>query len=117
MENIDTTRWVVTVSYILTAIIGIAISIPLWLGKVAPNGSMGFRTQATLADPQIWYRVNTRMGLEMLILNIVLGVAAIILHNTIAQKNPTLSAIFLTGGLVAGYGYIAVHGWYLSTHV
>jgi hypothetical protein len=44
--------------YFCGGILLILISIPLLLEKVRPNPVYGFRIQATLNDPTVWYAVN-----------------------------------------------------------
>jgi hypothetical protein len=38
------------------------IAIPMIAGKIPPNPLYGFRTRATLNDPELWYRVNSYSG-------------------------------------------------------
>ncbi|HEX8877131.1 MAG TPA: SdpI family protein [Phycisphaerales bacterium] len=55
--------WIVfAASALFLALLGV----PLARGRVAPNGLYGFRVQATLDDPAIWYPVNRLSGLWLL---------------------------------------------------
>jgi uncharacterized membrane protein len=54
----------------------IVASIPMALGRVAPNHWYGFRTPKTLSSPEIWYPANRASGWWM-----VLGGALTILAN------------------------------------
>lgn len=58
-----TTRISLTLANLVLA----AVSIPLILGRVPPNGSYGFRTRLTLSSPDIWYRANAFSGWALLI--------------------------------------------------
>jgi uncharacterized membrane protein len=53
------------------------ISIPLILRRVPPNSLYGFRTPRTLADRDLWFRVNHFAGWALLIAS--MGSAALIL--------------------------------------
>lgn len=50
--------------------------LPLWLQKVPPNRVFGFRTQATLDNPALWYRVNRVLGQDMVLAGIGISLAA-----------------------------------------
>jgi|GEM_PF-5830832 len=52
--------------YMIPAILLIA-GLPLALKRIKPNGIYGFRTSDTLADPNVWYSVNTIGGISFLI--------------------------------------------------
>jgi uncharacterized membrane protein len=52
------------------------VSVPLILKLVPPNGAYGFRTQQTLADPELWFRANRFAGCALFIAS---GVSAIVL--------------------------------------
>jgi hypothetical protein len=44
--------------YLIGGIVLALISLPLIAGKVKPNPFYGFRVQATLEDPELWYPIN-----------------------------------------------------------
>jgi SdpI/YfhL protein family len=48
-----------------------AVSVPLILKLVPPNGLYGFRTRQTLANPDIWYRANRFAGCALFIASAV----------------------------------------------
>ena len=50
--------------------------LPLWLQRVPTNSVVGFRTQATLDNPALWYRVNRALGQDMVVAGVVISVAA-----------------------------------------
>lgn len=114
MKDVQLVRWIISGSFLLTAAIGIALSIPLWLGKIPPNRVTGFRVEATLADPVLWYKVNTALGLDMLILNFILLTTTVLLHFTISTKYPSYASLILVGIIILGYAAISLHGWYLT---
>jgi uncharacterized membrane protein len=50
------------------------IAVPLILRRVPPNSLYGFRTPRTLADRNLWFRVNHFAGWALLIASIVSAV-------------------------------------------
>lgn len=40
----------------------ILFGLPMMRGEIEPNDFMGCRTRKTKSDPEIWYRVNARVG-------------------------------------------------------
>jgi len=51
----------------VTAIVFIAMSIPLIMGKVPPNGMFGVRVRKTIENEELWYRANAYFGKDFLI--------------------------------------------------
>ena len=58
--------------YIGGALLLLALSIPLLLGMVPPNGLYGFRVEKTMSDATIWYAANKVLGADLLIASLVL---------------------------------------------
>lgn len=114
MDNANAARWIITGSFLITSIVGIALTWPLWQGKVPPNSITGFRTAKTLADPQLWYQVNTAAGRSLVMLNAVLLIATAILHFTLTKERPGLAALILTGTLVIGAILVVVQGYLMT---
>jgi len=44
-----------------------AATVPLMLNLVPPNGAYGFRTRETLADSEVWFRVNRFAGCALFV--------------------------------------------------
>jgi len=57
-----------------------ALSIPLILGKIPPNGLYGFRVPQTINNPDLWYPVNTYAGWHLLVTGVVSTLVAFILY-------------------------------------
>jgi uncharacterized membrane protein len=51
--------WIMEVS---TALLLIALCVPLIRGKIGPNPWYGFRVKRTLENPTVWYKANTDAG-------------------------------------------------------
>ena len=54
-----------------------AISVPLILGKIPPNGLYGFRVKKTMENPDIWYPVNAYGGKWLLVASLCMVSAAV----------------------------------------
>ena len=52
--------------FLASPAITILVSVPMLLGLVPPNGVYGFRTQASMASPEVWYASN-RLAAQYLI--------------------------------------------------
>lgn len=51
----------------LLSVVVMAISLPLILRRIPPNGFYGFRTPRTLANPHLWYGANAFTGWALLL--------------------------------------------------
>ncbi|MFA5863612.1 MAG: SdpI family protein [Phycisphaerae bacterium] len=45
----------------------VILGVPLFLEKIPPNGLYGFRTEKTLSNPEIWYKVNKYSARDLII--------------------------------------------------
>ncbi|NTV37014.1 MAG: SdpI family protein [Anaerolineaceae bacterium] len=70
----------IMVMYIASGILLSALSIPLILRKIKPNGLYGFRVKQTLEDPTLWYAVNTYAGKRLFVAGICTSFTAAILY-------------------------------------
>ena len=70
------TTLVSALAYALPALT-ILLGIPLMLEWVPPNRFYGYRTQATLASPELWYATNRATGIALLIAG-ALGLAGVV---------------------------------------
>lgn len=99
------------VAFALAGLLAI-IATPLALRLIGPNAWYGFRTPATLADPDLWYSANAFAG-RALLAAAVLSVALIwlrpawfefgVLTNLMALALPSL------GALIASFAYLRSH--------
>jgi len=76
--------------FIFQGLLFIILGIPLWLGKIAPNGIYGFRTGKTLSDPRIWYAVNRVCGIDFCIAGSVIISGSLLLHIILASYDPSI---------------------------
>lgn len=53
--------------FILTALVLMGVSVPLYLEKVKPNRLYGFRTPRTVHDERVWYPTNKVFARNMLL--------------------------------------------------
>lgn len=63
---------------VFLSIVIVALSIPLILRWVPPNGFYGFRVRRTLDDPTLWYAANAFAGWALLVSGVASGVFAMI---------------------------------------
>ena len=85
----------------------VAISIPLILGMVPPNGVYGFRTSFTRSSTEVWYSANAFMGWAMLVAAVTSAGAVAALPAT--AKRWLLLVTFLApllGAVVASFIYL-----------
>lgn len=66
-------------SVVVTGLIISGLSIPLILGKVAPNGLYGVRTAKTMRSPQAWYAGNVFGGKALLVAGITTIVVGVLI--------------------------------------
>ncbi|MEO8564282.1 MAG: SdpI family protein [bacterium] len=87
-----------------SAVLLIALAVPLWMRRVPPNRFYGVRTRAALADETRWYDVNARCGQDLLVAGVVLLVAIVVIDAIGARWAPELrtlaSAMVLVVALV-----------------
>jgi hypothetical protein len=68
---------IIFVLFLLNSCLLVGIGIPLGMGVVRPNPLYGFRTQATLRDPAVWYGVNRVAGFWLAATGVTVAVVAI----------------------------------------
>jgi uncharacterized membrane protein len=77
-----------------TSLVLALIAIPMALGKVEPNPWYGFRTRATLENPELWYKVNRYSGWWLLIVGIVSFCLSLILFPIFYPDISTYSTVY-----------------------
>jgi uncharacterized membrane protein len=83
------------------------LAVPMIAGKVPPNPIYGFRTPATLSDPDLWYAVNRRAGWWFLAGGLVNAIAALVLYQIPGLSVDAYALLVLAViviGLAAGIG-------------
>jgi uncharacterized membrane protein len=68
---------VLMATFVISGLVLAAVSVPLILGRIPPNGLYGFRVRKTMEHPEIWYPVNTFGGKWLLLASLVLVLAAV----------------------------------------
>ena len=74
-----TTNSLLPIIFVFVGVLFVLLSIPLMLEKIPLNGLYGFRTENTLSDPEIWYRVNKDFGYKFAYAGVISIVCNIIL--------------------------------------
>ncbi len=105
-----------TLLFIATGALMIALAIPLMRRRVKPNSLYGLRIPATFADDWVWYEANARSGRDLLILGSVLVATALTLF-IIPGVTPDLLAGVSAAVAVVGAVICAVAGWRRATRL
>jgi hypothetical protein len=71
---------ILLILFVCSGLVLVGLSIPLIMGKIAPNPWYGFRVKRTLSDPAVWYAVNAYSAKWLLAVGIVNVVAAVVLY-------------------------------------
>jgi uncharacterized membrane protein len=105
-----------TLLFIATGVVMIALAIPLMRRRVKPNSIYGLRIPATFADEWVWYEANARSGRDLMVLGFLLIATPIILA-LIPGVTPDLLAGISSAVAVAGAIVCAVVGWRRATRL
>ena len=70
------------------------IAAPMIAGLVPPNPWYGFRTRATLENPEIWYKVNRHSGQRLLAAGLLSFFAALALYPLCAPSEDLYALLF-----------------------
>jgi hypothetical protein len=62
--------------FLLSGVLLMALSVPMILRKIPPNGLYGFRVKRTMENPDIWYPVNAYSGKWLLAIGLVMVLAS-----------------------------------------
>jgi hypothetical protein len=63
--------------FLCSGLLVTALSVPMILGKIPPNGLYGFRVKKTMENPEIWYPVNAYSGKWLLATSLMMILAAV----------------------------------------
>jgi len=85
--------------------------IPFAMNRVKPNMWSGFRTERTLADPKVWYRVNRDMGLDLMGLGVVYAICIAVTYAFREMLGFNMIWIANLAVLFGGLGWMVYHGF------
>lgn len=88
------------VMFLISGMILVALSIPMIMGKVAPNAIYGFRVPDTMNNPKIWYAVNAYSGKWLLITGLIFMAICILAFKIPGISVDTYSLICMVGFFV-----------------
>ncbi len=71
---------VLLVLYVAAGVLLAILSIPMMLRRLPPNALYGFRVRQTLADPDLWYKLNEHAGKRLFVSGLAIAVGAIIFY-------------------------------------
>lgn len=92
----------VYVALLICAGVGItlvAMSFPMAMQKIKPNGWYGFRTPKTLSNETIWYEANRVAGIDLLLagwLTVIASVALFLFSGFLSEKQTIITLITVT---------------------
>ena len=91
----------------------VLLSLPLYFEKIPPNGLYGFRVEATLKDPKLWYAVNRFSAKRQSAAGLALAATALVLFNVpyISEDTYALGCLLVFAvvfiiGLVQSFRYM-----------
>ncbi len=79
----NTSSIVVSISLVFIGIVGVAVAIPMLLGKIPRNNFYGFRTKLTLSSDKIWYSTNRFSAIALIywaVFNLLIGIGSFWFH-------------------------------------
>jgi hypothetical protein len=100
-EKPEPISWWTVFAFALLGFLFVGTGIPLILEKVAPNPWYGFRVQATLENPAVWYPANRYLGKCLLGFGLFVIVTAVGL-SFVPDINPGVYFFSCAGALVVG---------------
>jgi uncharacterized membrane protein len=95
------------VLFIAMGLLMIILGIPMLQGRVKPNNWYGFRTRATLDNPDIWYPANAYAGRLLVWLGVVSALASLLLA-LIPGISKDAYVLLVTGVLMLGLLVVVV---------
>jgi uncharacterized membrane protein len=80
--------------FVGTSLLLTLLAIPMVAGKIPPNPWYGFRTRASLEDPELWYKVNRYSGRWLLVIGVLGAVVALALYPLCAPGGETYATLY-----------------------
>jgi len=90
-------------------IILIVLAGPLLFRRVPPNGLYGFRTPSTLRDERLWYDVNAKSAVDLLIVG--LGLLGLTISHALEVVSDDLFPVVAIAWVTVGVLWSAFHGF------
>jgi hypothetical protein len=100
-EQPEPISWWSVFAFVLMGVLFAGSGIPLMLQRVPPNPWYGFRVQATLENPAVWYPANRYLGKCLLAFGLFVMVTAVGL-SFVPGINPLIYHFSFVGALVMG---------------
>ncbi len=100
-KELNRISWGSLLPFAFIGFLGVGSGIPLILQKVPPNPWYGFRVQATLENPAVWYPANRYLGKCLLAFGLFMMVTAVGL-SLVPGINPLIYFLSCVGALVVG---------------
>jgi hypothetical protein len=100
-DGLNQISWWSVLAFVLTGFVFAGSAIPLILQRVPPNPWYGFRVQATLENPAVWYPVNRCLGKCLFVCGLFVIVTSVGL-SFVPGINPLAYAFSCVGALAVG---------------
>ena len=101
----------IILSFAAIGVLFMVLGLPLKQGAIPPNRWYGFRTRKTLADEEIWYKVNRIAGIDMIRGGAALTAAALVLLALRKTLTLEIAAAILVIVMLAVVIWMAIHGF------
>jgi SdpI/YfhL protein family len=98
-EQPEPISWWTVLAFAIIGFLGVGSGIPLILQRVPPNPWYGFRVQATLENPAVWYPANRYLGKCLLGFGLFMMVTSVGL-SLVPGINPLVYTLSCVGALV-----------------
>ncbi len=86
----------------------IGLAIPLVLEKIPPNRWYGFRTSDTLADTELWYKVNRYAGRDLIVYGIYWIASGLVINRL--NLEPPYGLLIWAGLIWVGMMVVVIRG-------
>ena len=94
-------------TYLIVSLVMVLVSVPLIRRLIKPNLFYGYRMPLTLANPDVWYKVNAFFGRLLAGTGVIVALAAVVLYllgGIDAKDYATDCAVVLLIGLFVSLG-------------
>ena len=90
-------------------VILIVLAGPLLFRRVRPNGLYGFRTPSTIRDERLWYDVNAKTAVDLLVVG--LGLLGLTTAHVLEALPENLFPVVAIAWVTVGVIWSALHGF------
>jgi len=100
--------------FIAIGILFMGLGLPLFLGKVSPNGLYGMRTAKTMSNPEIWYAANRSTGIDLMGAGAVILLTAIVVLAIGGEYDMKKVGLINLAAVVLSIGVAVAHSFMVA---